>query len=301
MTSTDLIIHGRERDLGGFKVKRLLPYGPHRMVGPFIFFDHMGPAQFRLHEGMDVRPHPHIGLSTVTYLFDGEVQHRDSLGSDQRIRPGDINWMTAGRGIVHSERTPEDLRASGSKLNGLQIWVALPEGKEDQEPSFHHFPSSALPEFQERDTKIKLLLGEACGRQSPVPVHSNLFYLKLQLPKKSRFKFSSQGREAAAYLVSGSVIANDQPLPVSSMSVVSADKDLVINANENAVVMILGGAPVGTRHISWNFVSSSIEKIENAKTEWLKGPQRNSQFFQPIPGDQKDFVPLPDELTLKTK
>ncbi|RYZ71709.1 MAG: pirin family protein [Proteobacteria bacterium] len=289
----DLVIPPREKDLGGFTVSRILPFASHRMVGPFIFFDHMGPAQFGPGSGMDVRPHPHIGLATVTYLFEGSIHHRDSLGSDQLIKPGDINWMTAGSGIVHSERTPDDVREIGGRMNGLQCWVALPELHEDVAPSFHHYPAKQLPAFKIGNSAIKLLVGKSLGHTSPVVTHSDLFYLEVQIPKGEKFSFEAEGREAAAYLVTGNCKVDEEQIAVGSMAVAKPGEDLHIEATEDSCIMILGGSPVGERFIFWNFVSSSKEKLDRAKAAWVQGPSVNSPHFRPVPGDSKDYIPLP--------
>lgn len=288
-----LIISARERDLGGFSVRRILPYASHRMVGPFIFFDHMGPAVFGVGKGMDVRPHPHINLATVTYLFDGVIRHRDSLGSDQLIEPGAVNWMTTGRGIVHSERTPESERNKERKLNGIQLWVALPKEYEEIEPSFSHHPKNTLPEFKVGEAEVKLLLGKAFGRQSPVPVHSDLFYAEIKLPKGSDLNLTSENREAAIYVVDGSVDVDGDLVKATEMLVSNATEDLSIKALENARFMVIGGSSVGERFIYWNFVSSSKDRLEEAKKEWAKGPGPQSSRFHLIPGDDKEFIPLP--------
>ncbi|MGZ5280448.1 MAG: pirin family protein, partial [Pseudobdellovibrionaceae bacterium] len=212
-----MIIKAREKDLGGFSVRRILPYATHRMVGPFIFFDHMGPAEFAPGEGMDVRPHPHINLATVTYLFEGKIRHRDSLGSDQLIEPGAINWMTAGRGIVHSERTPDDVRTAGGRMNGIQCWVALPEEFEEVNPSFHHHPARTLPEFTKDDVSFKLLLGKAFGHESPVRIHSKLFYIDVRIPKGSQFTLPHENQEAALYLIEGQLKAKEQIEPTTML------------------------------------------------------------------------------------
>jgi redox-sensitive bicupin YhaK (pirin superfamily) len=290
----DLVIRSRERDLGGFHVRRLLPYATHRMVGPFIFFDHMGPATFAPGEGMDVRPHPHIGLATVTYLFEGKIHHRDSLGSSQFIEPGAVNWMTAGRGIVHSERTPDELRASGVRMNGIQCWVALPEEYEETTPAFSHHGAETLPEFEEDGARLKLLVGRAFGRSSPVPAHSDLFYVDVRMPKGGRLSLPTEGREAGIYLVDGRVSVGGTELESCSMGIVGTDNDLTVEATADCRLMFFGGSPVGPRHIWWNLVSSSKERIEEAKKDWALGPRRESPRFQPIPEDQGEFIALPE-------
>lgn len=295
MKKIDLVIPSREKDLGGFSVRRVLPYASHRMVGPFIFFDHMGPADFAPGQGMTVRPHPHIHLSTVTYLFEGKIHHRDSLGSDQVIEPGAVNWMTAGHGIVHSERTPDEVKQIGGRLNGIQCWVALPEEVQDTEPSFMHHPSSSLPEFEIDGAKLKLLLGSAFGRQSPVRVYSDLFYLDVILPKGNSLHLPCDGREGAVYLVNGSVDVEEASLDPYSMAVGNLGEPLTIEAKETSRLMILGGTPVGERYIYWNFVSSNKENLEKAKKAWANGPGNFGSRFPKVIGDDQEFIPLPIE------
>lgn len=289
-----MIITSRERDLGGgMVVRRVLPYATHRMVGPFIFFDHMGPTEFAPGGAMDVRPHPHINLATVTYLFEGKILHRDNLGSVQTIEPGAINWMTAGRGIVHSERMPDEVRKSGGKLDGIQCWIALPEEHEETEPSFTHHPKTTLPEFEVDDVRLKLLLGGALGRISPVQVHSNLFYLEAKMPKGSQLRFPTEGREFAIYVVKGKVRMGEDTIGSASMGVPKPGTDPVIESLEDTHAMLLGGMPVGKRFIYWNFVSSSEARLEAAKVDWAQGPRAESERFHPIPGDALEFIPLP--------
>lgn len=295
MRKVELVIPSREKDLGGFSIRRILPYATHRMVGPFIFFDHMGPAEFAPGNGMSVRPHPHIHLATVTYLYEGKIHHRDSLGSDQTIEPGAINWMTAGRGIVHSERSPEDLKKSGSRLHGIQCWVALPEASENIAPSFVHHPSATLPQFEIDGARLKLLLGSAFGKQSPVKTHSDLFYLEVFLKKAAKLNLPCDGREGAIYLVKGELKADDITLEPFSMAVGRVGEDLVVEAIEDSHFMLLGGKPVGKRFIYWNFVSSNEENIEAAKREWSPGPGEAGSRFPKIPGDDQEFIPLPEE------
>lgn len=289
-----MIITSRERDLGGFSVRRLLPYATHRMVGPFIFFDHIGPATFPEGHGLDVRPHPHINLATVTYLFEGKIHHRDSLGSDQLIEPGAINWMTAGHGIVHSERTPDDLRATGSKLSGIQCWVALPKEFEEIAPNFTHYPSPSLPEFKVGEVELKLLLGKMFDHESPVKIHSDLFYLNAKLPKGSHLAVPVNEQEVAAYIVGGKVRIYDQEIEQFSLVIAEENKMMTIEAIEETHLMLLGGKPVGERFIYWNFVASSEEKIEKAKLDWLQGPGDKGSRFPKIPGDDREYIPLPE-------
>lgn len=286
-------IVGRSRDLGGFKVQRVLPFATHRMVGPFIFFDHLGPAELPRGTGMDVRPHPHIHLATVTYLFSGWIFHRDSLGSARLIEPGAINWMTAGRGIVHSERSPAEDRAEGIALDGIQCWVALPDGGEEIEPSFAHHPAATLPEFDVGEVRLKLLLGKAFGHASPVLVHSDLFYLDAFLPRGARLEVPLEGREGAVYVARGSVARGMQTIERFTMTVATPAEELVVTAREDARVMILGGKPVGERFIDWNFVSSSRAALAAARAEWAQGPGTPGGRFPKIPGDDHEFTPLP--------
>lgn len=301
MEEIELIITARERDLGGFHVRRVLPYATHRMVGPFIFFDHIGPATFAINEGIDVRPHPHINLATVTYLFEGTILHRDSLGSDQLIQPGAINWMTAGHGIVHSERTPKELRQTENQLSGIQCWVALPDEFEEIPPSFKHYPTESLPEFKLGAVQLKLLLGTAFTYQSPVKVHSDLFYLYVDMPKGTQITFPLEGREGAAYIVDGSVIINEKTINQYEMAVGKKCGNLSVQALADSRIMLLGGKPVGERYIYWNFVASSPEKIEKAKLDWASGPGAAGSRFPKIPHDQNEFIPLPDEESIQGK
>lgn len=295
METIELVIPSRERDLGGFSVRRVLPYATHRMVGPFIFFDHIGPAEFAPGQGINVRPHPHINLATVTYLFEGQIHHRDSLGSDQLIEPGAINWMTAGHGIVHSERTPEHLRKSGSRISGIQSWVALPAESEEIAPSFQHYESDCMPEFIIDHVQLKLLLGSAFDHQSPVAVSSDLFYLHVKMPQNTRLSLPLHAREGAVYVVDGKVLVNEQEISQYSMAVGRQCGSLVINALQDSQLMLLGGKTVGKRYIYWNFVSSSEDKIEKAKAEWSNGPGAAGSRFPKIPRDDQEYIPLPDE------
>lgn len=292
-----MIIKGRERDLGGFSVKRVLPYALHRMVGPFIFFDHMGPVQFAPGSGIDVRPHPHINLATVTYLFEGVIHHRDSLGSDQLIEPGAMNWMTAGTGVVHSERTPESLRQSGQRLDGIQLWVALPTGQEEIAPSFTHHPKETFSSFELDGVSLKLLLGTGFNRSSPVRVMSDMIYAEARMPAGARLKIPAEdGREVAVYVARGSARSDGAELTSYTMAVAAVGEGLEIEATSESIVMILGGRPLGERKIFWNFVSSEQSRIDQAKHLWARGPQYGAPRFYPIRGDDKDFVPLPAEV-----
>jgi redox-sensitive bicupin YhaK (pirin superfamily) len=283
------LIDARARDLGGFTVGRVLPAATRKLIGPFIFFDHMGPAAFPPGRGIDVRPHPHIGLATVTYLFEGEIVHRDSLGSSQPIRPGDVNWMTAGRGIAHSERTAAELRRTGSRLDGLQLWVALPREHEEVEPQFHHHPARELPALDVAGTRVRLLAGSAFGATSPVRTFSPLFYLDAAMPAGSELPLPEEHEERAAYIVSGRIQCGSEGAERGRMLVFASRAAVTLRAVSDARVAIIGGAPIdGERHIFWNFVSSSQARIEQAKRDWREGR------FAKVPGDEREFIPLPE-------
>jgi redox-sensitive bicupin YhaK (pirin superfamily) len=283
------IIDGRARDLGGFAVRRVLPSRARRMVGPFTFLDEMGPAAFGPGQGIDVPPHPHIGLSTVTYLFQGEIVHRDSLGSYQAIRPGDINWMTAGRGIVHSERTAEALRARGSQLHGLQLWVALPSAHEQSAPEFLHYAAATLPEETRGGVLLRTLAGAAYGMTSPVHTLSPLFYVDALMPGGSELPLPEGHAERAVYVVSGALRCGTQNAAPGRMLVFERGGSPMLRAERPSRVVLIGGAPLdGERHIYWNFVSSSKDRLEQAKRDWKEGR------FPGVPGDENDRVALPE-------
>lgn len=288
-TATDrVLIEPRLRDLGGFSVRRVLPAPFHRTVGPFIFFDHMGPAVFAPGGGIDVRPHPHINLATVTYLFEGEIFHRDSLGSAQAIRPGAINWMTAGQGIVHSERTAPEVRAAGHRLHGLQIWVALPRAAEECAPSFHHHPADSLPVVSEGGVRARVLVGSAFGATSPVPTASPLCYADLELAAGALAPLPRDFSERAVYVVDGEVSLQGAPVAAGRMVLLAAE-DAELRAESAARLVFIAGEPLdGPRFIEWNFVSSSRERIEEAKRAWREGR------FPLVPGDEDERIPLPD-------
>lgn len=280
-----LVITPRPRDLGGFTVKRVLPAPERRMVGPFVFFDEMGPAVFPPGEGIDVRPHPHIGIATITYLFEGEIMHRDSLGYAQAIRPGAVNLMTAGRGIVHSERAGED-RDVDSRLHGIQSWLALPDALEEREPAFEHVPAGELPAFRADDASIRLILGEAWGTASPVTVFSRTLYFEAHLAAGGRLTLPGDVPERAAYVVAGTVTLEGHDYPAGTMTVFRPGAEISLTAAEDSRLMVIGGEPVGERTIWWNFVSSSKQRIEQAKRDWREGR------FDRIEGDD-EFIPLP--------
>ncbi len=285
----ETVIDARPRDLGGFEVRRVLPSMARRMVGPFTFFDQMGVAVFAPGQGMDVRPHPHIGLATVTYLFEGEILHRDSLGSNQPIRPGDINWMTAGRGIVHSERTPPEHRQNGSRLHGLQLWVALPLEHEEAEPSFRHYPGSSLPARDQGGVRLRVLAGTAYDITSPVEILSPLFYADAVMSTGSELALPSEHEERAVYVVDGTLLCGAERAEVGRMLVFTKETTVVLRAERTTRIALLGGAPLdGKRYIDWNFVSSSKERLEQAKRDWKEGR------FPKVPGDDVEFIPLPE-------
>ncbi|MGX1740964.1 pirin family protein [Bosea sp. NPDC055353] len=283
------VIVPRSHDLGGFQVRRALPAIGQRMVGPFIFFDQMGPAEFHLGEGLDVRPHPHIGLSTVTYLFDGEIMHRDSLGTALAIKPGAVNLMTAGRGIVHSERTGMEARATGPKLYGIQAWLALPKTHEEVAPEFKHHGAGDLPRIVEGGKRISLIMGSAYGQTSPVKFPWDALYAEAVLSPGAILPLDPDYDERAIYIVSGKVdIAGDE-FGAGQLLVFKPGDRISILAIDQARVMIVGGEPMdGPRNIWWNFVSSSKERIEQAKHEWKTGR------FDTVPGDESEFIPLPE-------
>jgi redox-sensitive bicupin YhaK (pirin superfamily) len=278
----EIVISQRRRDLGGFEVGRVLPFAKRRMVGPFVFFDHMGPVDFPagLPRSVDVRPHPHIGLSTLTYLFEGEIMHRDSVGSEQAIRPGEVNWMTAGRGITHSERF-ERARREGGRMDGIQAWVALPREVEETDPAFSHHVAVQL------DQNLRLVAGEAFGAKSPVPVHSPLFYLHCDLEPGARVELPEPYAERAAYVASGAIEVYGQRFAAGQMVVFGAGAASPVQAQTATVVMLLGGEPLGQRFIEWNFVSSSRERIEQAKADWRAGRMKLPDL------DNGEFIPLP--------
>jgi redox-sensitive bicupin YhaK (pirin superfamily) len=286
----ELIIDQRRKDLGGFEVGRVLPYARRRMVGPFIFFDHMGPVEFVAGFGreVDVRPHPHIGLSTLSYLFEGEMTHRDSTGAVQPIRPGEVNWMTAGRGITHSERF-ETLRANGGRMNGIQTWIALPREDEEIEPAFAHYDADALPAYETQGLSARLIVGEAFGATSPVRTHSPMFYVHWALAAGAQAQLGAEYSERAAYVAQGIVEIDGHQLHEGQMAVLGGREPAVVSAVTPAIVMLLGGEPVGERFIEWNFVASSKERIEQAKADWraqrMALPPSDDQEWTPLPGD----------------
>lgn len=284
----DLVIPARRKDLGeGFEVGRVLPYAKRRMVGPFIFLDHMGPVTFKPGQGITVRPHPHIGLSTVTYLFAGEIMHRDSLGFSQAIRPGEVNWMTAGRGIVHSERTAPDIRAQGGDVHGLQTWVALPDAHEETAPAFVHYGAAELPRFENAGARGVVIAGSAFGLTSTVATLSPLFYVDVELDAGAQVDIPTGYDERAAYIVQGRVESEGTVHDAGNLLVFGAGAAAITAVEGPARVMLLGGAALGERHIWWNFVSSSEARIDQAKADWKEG-----RMTLP-PDDNGEFIPLP--------
>ncbi len=283
------VIAQRRKDLGGFEVGRVLPYAPRRMVGPFIFFDHMGPAQFApgIPKTVDVRPHPHIGLSTVTYLFEGEIMHRDSVGSEQPIRPGELNWMTSGSGITHSERF-ERARAEGGPLHGIQAWVALPEKDEETAPAFDHYGAAALPTFEDGGAWGRLIAGKSAGLVAPVRTHSPLFYVHWVLQPGASASIPAEHPERALYVAEGEIEVLGQRFTAGQMIVLAQGDAVSFRAETPATIMALGGEPVGPRFIEWNFVHSSKERIEQAKADWRAGRMKLPHL------DHDEWIPLPD-------
>ena len=283
------VIVPRARDLGGFEVRRALPAAQRQMVGPFIFFDQFGPVVMQSGQGIDVRPHPHIGLSTVTWLFDGSIFHRDSLGSEQAIAPGELNWMTAGKGIVHSERTAAGERARERKIFGIQSWVALPKAHEETTPTFDHVAMERLPVIADKGISARIVAGSLYGASSPVKTHSDLFYADVQLQAGAALPLPTEHEERGVYVAEGVIEIAGQVFAAARLLVFRPGDAITIRAKTQARVMLLGGEPMeGPRHIWWNFVSSSKDRIEAAKDDWKQAR------FAIVPGDEKDFIPLPE-------
>lgn len=289
MSNIQLIIEERAADIGNFLVGRLLPFRQKRAVGPFVFIDHMGPAKLSDHQNLDVGPHPHIGLSTLTYLFEGAIMHRDSIGSMVEIQPGAVNWMTSGKGVVHSERTPEYLRHSAKSLHGLQIWVALPKELEEMEPSFTHIEANEIPEWTENGVRYKLVAGEAFGKKSPVPVYSPLYFLEIKTKEAATISIGDQlFGESALYILEGSIKEGEETFGPKQILIAKNTELCSFEMAENSTVYIFGGeAFPEERFIFWNFVSSRKERIEEAKKAWIE------QTFPKIEGET-GFVPLPE-------
>ncbi|NQE61065.1 pirin family protein [Caulobacter sp. RHG1] len=286
----DLVIEARRHDIGNFEVGRVLPFHARRMVGPFTFLDHMGPAEFApgFPKSADVRPHPHIGLSTLSYLFQGEITHRDSVGSETVIKPGEVNWMTAGSGITHSERF-ETLRRQGGRMDGMQAWIALPKEFEETDPGFVHIEGDVdLPTYEERGLKARLIAGEAFGAKANVPIFSPLFYVHWELEAGATAALPAEYAERAAYVADGRVEVDGRELNALQMAVFEPGDTVVFKALERSTVMLLGGEPVGPRFMEWNFVSSSKERIEQAKADWKAGRMKLPDL------DHDEFIPLPE-------
>jgi redox-sensitive bicupin YhaK (pirin superfamily) len=276
-----------EKDLGGFTVRRYIPHALQKRIGPFVFFDHMGPAEFEPGKGIDVRPHPHIGLATITYLFEGEIYHRDSLGYVQPITPGAVNWMTAGKGIVHSERTGDETRAQGHRLHGLQVWVGLPEEHEETDPGFVHYDKGDMPEVKLGGITLRVIIGSAFGETSPIFTHSLLFYLDVNLPAGESMSLPEDYEERGLHVVDGTVLVNGYTVNSYEMMVCKPGEKVEISTESSARVVLFGGASLSDRHVWWNFVSSSRERIEQAKKDWKDGR------FDAVPGEV-EFIPLPE-------
>lgn len=280
----DTILTPRVTDLGGFSVRRLLPTAKRKMVGPWIFFDEMGPAEFPAGEGINVLPHPHIGIATVTYLFEGEILHRDSVGSYQPIRPGDINLMVAGSGIAHSERERPEITATNHRLHGLQLWLALPENHEETDPAFHHYPDDEIPTVEIDGVLVRVMIGSAYGVTSPVRQFSETLYLEATL-KAGQTLTLPKAPERAVYVANGALRAHGSELPTHSMTVFSSEPGVAVTATGDARIAVIGGAPLGKRFIEWNFVSSSKVRIDQAKEDWRAGR------FGKVVGDEEAFIP----------
>ena len=288
----ELVIPSRRHSLGAFEVGRVLPYAPHRAVGPFVFFDHMGPVDFPagLTRDADVRPHPHIGLSTVTYLFEGEITHRDSLATETVIRPGEVNWMTAGRGITHSERF-DTLRQTGGAVHGIQAWIALPAEMEETDPAFAHHGSDDLPTYEGGGLWARLVAGEAFGAKAAVRTHSPMFYVHWRLDAGAKAQLPAEYPERAAFVTEGTVDIDGRSFAAGEMIVFEAGEPALFQAVSDAVVMLLGGESLGPRFIEWNFVSSSKDRIDQAKADWRAGRMKLPDL------DHDEFIPLPSDPT----
>jgi redox-sensitive bicupin YhaK (pirin superfamily) len=283
-----LIIRPGQKSLGGFSVRRALPFPGQRKVGPWIFFDHAGPANFSPGEGLDVRPHPHINLATVTYMFEGQFMHRYSLGNALAIKPGDINLMVAGKGIVHSERTPDELRASGSVLHALQLWLALPEADEETDPAFYHYDSSEIPATLVDGVRVRVMMGSAFGVTSPVKTFAETLYFEAHMEAGQSLSLPP-AEERAIYVAAGSIDLNGTAVREHSMAVLDSSPTLTITASADSRIALIGGESLGERYIDWNFVSSRKERIQQARQDWKEGR------FAKVPGDEEEFIPLPEE------
>ena len=297
LDAIETLIIPRARDLGGFEVRRALPAPRRQMVGPFIFFDQMGPAEFLTGGGIDVRPHPHIGLATVTYLYQGEFHHRDSTGADQMVYPGEVNWMIAGSGVTHSERTSREMRERPGSLFGIQTWIALPEAEEDRPAAFEHHGREALPFLEEGGKQVRLILGSAWGARAPVRTFTETFYADAVLAPGASLPLPDDHEDRGVYVVEGSVLVAGQTFEAGRMMVFRPGDRISLKAGEaGARLMVLGGETMnGPRYISWNFVASSRERIDAAKQAWAQGDWEHGRFRLP-PGDEGEFIPLPDHM-----
>jgi len=284
-----IVIEPSSKDLGGFSVRRALPSLQRRLVGPFVFLDHMGPAVFQAGQGLDVRPHPHIGLATVTYLTEGSIFHRDTLGSALPILPGDVNWMVAGRGIAHSERSEATERQIARRMQGIQSWVALPRAQEEAEPSFTHHPAASLPHLTDKGVSITVIAGTAFGAAAPVAVFSPTLYADVVLQAGASLKLPDEHAERAAYILDGTLEVAGDRFDALRLLVFRPEDEITLRSETGARVLLVGGAPLdGPRHLWWNFVSSDKARIEQAKDDWREGR------FGPIPGDSSEYIPLPE-------
>lgn len=284
----ELLIRAGKKDLGGFSVRRSLPHPQKRLVGPWIFFDHAGPAKLPAGEGVDVRPHPHINLATVTYFFEGSFMHRDSLGNEIAIKPGDINLMVAGKGIVHSERSPDEDREIDTTMHALQLWLALPAKDEEIDPAFYHYPDADIPSTEAGGVPIRVMMGSAYGVSSPVKTFAETLYFEARLNAGDELQLP-ETEERAIYIAEGEVELDGETIPEFAMAVLTQKSNLTIKANKPSKIALIGGENVGERHIWWNFVSTRKERIEQAKLDWKEGR------FDTVPGDAEEFIPLPEK------
>ncbi|MDR0229161.1 MAG: pirin family protein [Flavobacteriaceae bacterium] len=297
MSNISLVIEERAASIGNFMVGRLLPFRQKRMVGPFSFIDHMGPIAINERTNLDVDPHPHIGLSTLTYLFEGEIMHRDSIGSLERITPGAVNWMTAGKGVVHSERMPEDMNNTNALLHGLQIWIALPKELQEIEPSFQHIEAKDLPTWEENGVHFKLIAGEALDRKSPVAVYSPLYFIEIKSTTRTKINIGKGlYGESALYILEGKVISDGNEYEPKHILIANDSKLCEFEMEANTTVYIFGGEVLPEeRYILWNFVSDDVDRLQQAKKDWI---EQNYEAFPQIPGDSDTYVPFPEEMKL---
>jgi len=288
-TALEMQITPPQHDLGGFMVRRALPVAQRRMVGPWIFFDHFGPVTFPPGQGIDVRPHPHINLATVTYLFAGEMLHRDSLGNNLTIQPGAINLMVAGKGIVHSERQREEIKAQKNHLEGLQLWLALPEADEEIDPNFYHYAAEQIPETNINNVPVRVLIGSAYGLTSPVKTFAKTLYIEARLSQGQQLTLPDEVTERGVYLVKGQLKLQNELIPEHNMAIINPGHSVTVTAQQDSTLVVVGGSKLSKRYIWWNFVSSQKQRIEQAKQKWKNGG------FPKVPGDEIEFIPLPDD------